>query len=88
MIDVIVLQEGEEPKDTRNFVLVEQIPALLFHLLTSVSKQKKRAQNHIPASFDLGQARKPRWPYYTFLVGGCRYGVAKKERKKEKKNTL
>jgi hypothetical protein len=27
MTDVMVLQEGEEPKDTRNFVLVEQIPA-------------------------------------------------------------
>ena len=27
MADVMVLQEGEEPKDTRNFVLVEQIPA-------------------------------------------------------------
>ncbi len=27
MPDVIVLQEGEEPKDARNFVLVEQIPA-------------------------------------------------------------
>lgn len=27
MMDVMVLQEGEEPKDTRNFVLVEQIPA-------------------------------------------------------------
>ncbi len=27
MADVVVLQEGEEPKDPRNFVLVEQIPA-------------------------------------------------------------
>ncbi len=27
MADVVVLQEGEEPKDARNFVLVEQIPA-------------------------------------------------------------
>ncbi len=27
MADVTVLQEGEEPKDARNFVLVEQIPA-------------------------------------------------------------
>ena len=27
MADVMVLQEGEEPKDARNFVLVEQIPA-------------------------------------------------------------
>lgn len=27
MSDVVVLQEGEEPNDTRNFVLVEQIPA-------------------------------------------------------------
>ena len=27
MADVMVLQEGEEPKDPRNFVLVEQIPA-------------------------------------------------------------
>ncbi len=27
MTDVMVLQEGEEPKDARNFVLVEQIPA-------------------------------------------------------------
>ncbi len=28
MADVVVLQEGEEPKDPRNYVLVEQIPAL------------------------------------------------------------
>ena len=27
MADAIVLQEGEEPKDPRNFVLVEPIPA-------------------------------------------------------------
>ena len=27
MTDVMVLQEGEEPEDARNFVLVEQIPA-------------------------------------------------------------
>ena len=27
MADVMVLQEGEEPKDLRNYVLVEQIPA-------------------------------------------------------------
>ncbi len=27
MADVVILQEGEEPKDPRNFVLVEQIPA-------------------------------------------------------------
>ena len=27
MADVVVLQEGEEPKDPRNYVLVEQIPA-------------------------------------------------------------
>ena len=27
MTDVMVLQEGEEPKDARNFVLVEKIPA-------------------------------------------------------------
>ncbi len=27
MPDVMVLQEGEEPKDPENFVLVEQIPA-------------------------------------------------------------
>jgi hypothetical protein len=27
MTDVVVLQEGEEPKDPGNFVLVEQIPA-------------------------------------------------------------
>ncbi len=27
MADIVVLQEGEEPRDARNFVLVEQIPA-------------------------------------------------------------
>ncbi len=27
MADVMVLQEGEEPKDAGNYVLVEQIPA-------------------------------------------------------------
>ena len=27
MTDVMVLQEGEEPEDARNFVLVEKIPA-------------------------------------------------------------
>ena len=27
MADVVVLHEGEDPKDPRNFVLVEQIPA-------------------------------------------------------------
>ena len=27
MADVVVLQEGEEPLDQRNFVLIEQIPA-------------------------------------------------------------
>ncbi len=27
MADIVVLQEGEEPKDPGNFVLVEQIPA-------------------------------------------------------------
>ncbi len=27
MADVVVLQEGEEPQDSRNYVLVEQIPA-------------------------------------------------------------
>jgi hypothetical protein len=27
MADVVVLQEGEEPIDQRNFVLIEQIPA-------------------------------------------------------------
>ncbi len=27
MAEVVVLQEGEEPKDPRNFVIVEQIPA-------------------------------------------------------------
>jgi hypothetical protein len=27
MTDVVVLQEGEEPVDQRNFVLIEQIPA-------------------------------------------------------------
>ena len=27
MADVVVLQEGEEPKDAGNYVLVEQIPA-------------------------------------------------------------
>jgi hypothetical protein len=27
MADVVVLHEGEEPEDPRNFVLVEQIPA-------------------------------------------------------------
>ena len=27
MADVMVLQESEEPKDPRNYVLVEQIPA-------------------------------------------------------------
>jgi hypothetical protein len=27
MADVVVLQEGEEPADPKNFVLIEQIPA-------------------------------------------------------------
>ena len=27
MADVVVLQEGEEPQDSRNYVLVEPIPA-------------------------------------------------------------
>ena len=27
MADVMIVQEGDEPEDTRNFVLVEQIPA-------------------------------------------------------------